>query len=93
MQAPIAGAPKPTWRDICHDRLAPLLGGFTAEVALKTVTLRVLKRPPEQVRVEELPPVFEALRPILITLAGAVHANVMLDQIRADLASGGFAGV
>lgn len=84
-------APVPTWPEIFQSRLEPLLGGFTAQVAVKTVTLRLLKRLPEEVRRDELPAVLDGLRPILITLAGPVHAKVMLDQLHAELASGALA--
>lgn len=73
------------WRDIVQRHLEPLLGAFTAQVAVKTATLRVHKRPPEQVTLEELPAVLEALKPILTTFVGALHTNVMLEHIKTDL--------
>ncbi|NBD07588.1 MULTISPECIES: hypothetical protein [Corallococcus] len=61
--------------------LEPLLGGFTAKMAIHTAALRALKRPPEQVVVQELPQLLEGLKPMLNTFIGALHTKVILTEI------------
>ncbi|WP_426749620.1 hypothetical protein [Myxococcus sp. Y35] len=65
--------------------LEPLLGAFTAKMAIQTASLRTLKRPPEQLGREDLPKLLEGLKPMLNTFIGALHAKVILGEISASL--------
>ncbi|WP_233278252.1 hypothetical protein [Myxococcus stipitatus] len=73
------------WHDILVRHLEPLLGGFTAKMAIHTAALRALKRPPEQVTPQDLPQLLEGLKPMLNTFIGALHAKVILAEITTSL--------
>ncbi len=66
-------------------RLSPLLGPFTAKMALKTLAGSRLGRRPEELTRKELPALFEALRPVLNTLVGAAKSSTVIDQLRKEL--------
>ncbi|MBJ6765868.1 hypothetical protein DRW03_02960 [Corallococcus sp. H22C18031201] len=65
--------------------LEPLLGGFTAKMAIHTAAVRALKRPPEQVAVQDLPQLLEGLKPMLNTFIGALHTKVILTEFTAAM--------
>lgn len=73
------------WHDILVRHLEPLLGGFTAKMAIHTAALRALKVPPEQVALQDLPQLLEGLKPMLNTFIGALHAKVILAEIATSL--------
>ncbi|WP_244237827.1 hypothetical protein, partial [Corallococcus llansteffanensis] len=68
------------WQDVLIRHLEPLLGGFTAKMAIQTASLRTLKRPPEQVGLQDLPQLLEGLKPMLNTFIGALHTKVILTE-------------
>ncbi len=78
----------PGWHDILVRHLEPLLGAFTAKMAIQTASLRTLKRPPEQVTLEDLPQLLEGLKPMLNTFIGALHTKVILTEVSTSLALG-----
>ena len=66
-------------------RLSPLLGPFTAKIALKTLANSRLGLQPEAITLRELPALLDALRPVLNTLVGAAKGSIVIDQIRKEL--------
>lgn len=68
------------------EELAPYLGPFNAKVAVKTFTGRAFDRlTPEELTLEHLPALLEALRPMLNTLAGRAAADAVLERIQREV--------
>ena len=65
--------------------LSPLLGDFSARMALRNAAQRTFKRPPEQLTRAEVPALLEGLKPTLITLLGSVQAGAVLAELKKDL--------
>lgn len=74
-------SPSPGWHDVLMHHLEPLLGDFTAKMAIHTAALRALKRPPEQVGVQDVPQVLEGLKPMLNVFIGAARTTNTLTEI------------
>ncbi|HEY8208054.1 MAG TPA: hypothetical protein VIG99_11275 [Myxococcaceae bacterium] len=70
---------------VVEQRLTPLLGPFTAKMALKTFATSKLGRSPEQICREDVPTLLDALRPMLNTLVGSARAGTVLDELRKEL--------
>lgn len=70
------------WQRDIERQLEPLLGSFTARMAVKTAALRALKKPPEELTSSEIPALLEGLRPMLNTLIGSVHTQVILKSLK-----------
>jgi hypothetical protein len=70
---------------VVEQRLTPLLGPFTARMALKTFAASKLGRQPEEISRADLPPLLDALRPMLNTLVGSMRAGQVLDELRKEL--------
>ena len=70
-----------------EQRLTPLLGPFTARMALKTFATSKLGRAPEQLSQKDVPALLDALRPMLNTLVGSARAGAVLDELRKELAA------
>jgi NAD(P)H-dependent FMN reductase len=62
--------------------LEPLLGDFTAQMAVKTAAMRALKRAPEALGPADLPALLEALQPMLHTFLGKERAQAVLSQLQ-----------
>lgn len=67
-------------------RLSPLLGPFTAKMAIKTFAASKLGLQPEQLTRTHVPALLDALRPMLNTLAGASKAQAVVETLRKELA-------
>ncbi len=80
----MATQPGPVHQHI-QQRLSPLLGPFTARMALKTFAVGKLGRQPEELSPPDLPALFDALRPMLNTLVGSGKAAAVLDELRQEL--------
>jgi hypothetical protein len=82
VQTPSTSPPtSPGWHDVLMHHLEPLLGDFTAKMAIHTAALRTLKRPPEQVGAQDVPQVLEGLKPMLNVFIGAVRTTSTLKEI------------
>lgn len=66
-------------------RLAPMLGPFTARMAVRTFAVQKLGREPEQLVGADVLALLEALRPMLRTLMGAAHAELVLEDLRDEV--------
>ena len=88
MPAPTPGAASPAWLDGVERQLGPLLGDFTAKMALQTAAMRACKRPPEQLTRADAPALLEGLRPMLNTFLGVARAKVVLDSLSSSLSVG-----
>lgn len=66
--------------------LAAYLGPHTARNAVRTFAERALGRAPEALVPADVPPLLDALRPMLRTLLGSVQGEAVVEQIRRDLA-------
>jgi hypothetical protein len=86
----VMGSPPPpttaTIADRIADRLAIYLGPHTGRVAVKTFAQKALGRGPETLELGDLPKLETALRPMLRTLVGAARAELVLAEIRRELA-------
>jgi hypothetical protein len=74
------------YSQVVEQRLTPLLGPFTAKMALKTFSTSKLGRPPEQINREDVPALLDALRPMLNTLVGSARASAVLEDLRREVA-------
>ncbi|HVE83022.1 MAG TPA: hypothetical protein VND93_09260 [Myxococcales bacterium] len=74
-----------TYGQVVEQRLTPLLGPFTARMALKTFSASKLGRTPEQISRQDVPPLLDALRPMLNTLVGSARAGAVLEELRKEL--------
>ena len=68
-------------------RLAEYLGPHTARSAVKTFAQGALHCAPEMVRLEDVPRLLEALRPMLRTLLGHAISDDILESLARELAS------
>ena len=75
-----------TYSQVVEQRLTPLLGPFTARMALKTFAASRLGRSPEQIALKDVPALLDALRPMLNTLVGSTRASSVLGELRKELA-------
>jgi len=75
-----------TYSQVVEQRLTPLLGPFTARMALKTFAASRLGRSPEQISLKDVPALLDALRPMLNTLVGSTRASSVLGELRKELA-------
>jgi hypothetical protein len=67
-------------------RLAEYLGPHTARSAVKTFAQSALHRAPEELRLEDMPRLLDALRPMLRTLVGHAISDDILDALAQELA-------
>jgi hypothetical protein len=79
-------APGKTVADVIADRLAVYLGPHTGRVAVKTFAQKALGRGPETLTQADVPALEQALRPMLRTLVGGARAELVLAEIRRDVA-------
>ncbi|WP_233587873.1 hypothetical protein [Corallococcus sp. CA049B] len=79
--SPSSPSASPGWHDVLMHHLEPLLGDFTAKMAIHTAALRVLKRPPEQVSLQDVPLVLEGLKPMLNVFIGAARTTNTLTEL------------
>lgn len=63
------------------DHLTAWLGKHNSKNAVKMFSMRTLKRPPEDLTIEDLPNLIDALRPMLRTLIGDESTGVVLDIV------------
>jgi hypothetical protein len=75
-----------TYSQVVEQRLTPLLGPFTARMALKTFAASKLGRAPEQISQADVPALLDALRPMLNTLVGSARAGAVVDALKKELA-------
>lgn len=75
------------YSQVVEQRLTPLLGPFTARMALKTFATARLGRPPELIAREDVPALLDALRPMLNTLVGSIQASAVLEDLRREVAN------
>lgn len=80
------GSPPPAgrWHEGLERQLGPLLGDFTAKMALQTAALRSVKRPVETLTPADLPALIEGLKPMLNTFLGAARAKSVLEELTAS---------
>ena len=74
-----------TWQANLERQLGPLLGDFTAKMAVQTASQRACKRPPEQLTRADIPALLEGLRPMLNTFLGVARAKAVLEQLAISL--------
>lgn len=74
------------YSQVVEQRLTPLLGPFTARMALKTFSTGRLGLAPEELSRTDVPALLDALRPMLNTLVGSTRAGAVLDELRKELA-------
>lgn len=67
-------------------RLAEYLGPHTARSAVKTFAQSALRRTPEELRLEDMPRLLDALRPMLRTLVGHAISDDILGSLAQELA-------
>ncbi|WP_394839800.1 hypothetical protein LVJ94_23215 [Pendulispora rubella] len=67
------------------EKLSAYLGPNTSRVAVKTFTIKALGRGPETLKLEDVPQLQAALRPMLRTFVGRAYAEVLLGQIGKEL--------
>jgi hypothetical protein len=67
-------------------RLAEYLGPHTARSAVKTFAKNALCRAPEDVRLDDVPRLLEALRPMLRTLLGHAISDDILESLAREFA-------
>lgn len=72
--------------EIVAASLATCLGPNTARTAVRTFADRALARRPEDLTRADVPALLDALRPMLRTLIGQDPADLVLAEIRAQLA-------
>jgi hypothetical protein len=87
LATPQTGAGPNAWLVGIERQLGPLLGDFTAKMALQTAALRSLKKPPEQLTRADAPALLEGLRPMLNTFLGVARAKVVLESLTSSLAA------
>lgn len=75
-----------TYSQVVEQRLTPLLGPFTARMALKTFASSRLGRTPDQISRGDVPALLDALRPMLNTLVGSARASSVIDELKKELA-------
>ncbi len=68
-----------------ENRLATYLGKHNAKTAVKTFSMRVLKRGPETLTLGDVETLLEALKPMLRTLVGGKSAELLVAEIQRDL--------
>ena len=79
---PTAGAASPApWLAALERQLGPLLGDFTAKMALQTAAQRACKRPLDALTPEDGPALLEGLRPMLNTFLGVARAKAVLEAL------------
>lgn len=71
--------------EVVADLLAVHLGPNTARTAVRMSAERAVGRPPEQLRVDDVPRLAVALRPMLRTLLGESEAELLIVAIEAEL--------
>ncbi len=64
------------------DHLMTWLGKHNAKNAVKMFSMRVLNRPAEELSIEDLPDLINALRPMLRTLIGEESTEVVLEGVK-----------
>lgn len=72
--------------DVVRDQLTHYLGPYTSKNAVRMMAKQALSLEPEQVTIEQVPMLLEALGPTLRTLLGKVCAEQVLEEIRLTLA-------
>ena len=77
-------APAGRWHEGLERQLGPLLGDFTAKMALQTAALRSVKRPVDTLTAADLPALIEGLKPMLNTFLGAARAKAVLEELAAN---------
>jgi hypothetical protein len=78
--------PSPT-AQLIADRLAAYLGPHTARVAVKTFAMQALRRGPEELLPCDIPPLLDALRPMLRAFVGRERSEAILNEIRREVLS------
>ena len=82
----MAESPQPTEvAEKIAARIAVYVGTHTARVAVKTFALRKLGRGPESLKLEDIPALLAALRPMLRTLIGHSQCELVLKRIEREL--------
>lgn len=76
----------PSLADQIARSLAPYLGEFNAKIAVKTFARRAFDIAPEELTIEHLPGVLEALEPMLNTLAGRAATEAIRRRIQEEVA-------
>lgn len=77
---------KPSVAEQVALELTPYLGPFNAKVAVKTFAGRAFDDlTPEELTLEHLPGLLEALRPMLNTLAGRAATEAVLERIAREV--------
>lgn len=66
-------------------RLAPYIGGFNAQMWIKSVARRDLNVSPEELSPAQLAPLVDGLRPFLQALMGRATADDLLQQISREV--------
>jgi hypothetical protein len=66
-------------------QLAPYLGPFNAQVAVKTYAKSTFQIAPEDVAIEHVPLLIEALRPMLTTFAGRASTDLLMEKIKREV--------
>ncbi|MGA7615829.1 MAG: hypothetical protein WBX15_11695 [Thermoanaerobaculia bacterium] len=74
-----------TFAERLVEELAPYLGPFNSQVAVRTISRRVLNLAPDQLTETHLPALLSALEPMLKTMAGAPAAEKVLSHIRMEV--------
>ena len=78
-----------TLADVVIERLARLLGPYTARVAVQTFAKKHLGRGAETVSSGDLPILLDGLKPMLRTLVGGAAAEQWIESTRRDLGQAG----
>ena len=66
------------------DHLAVYLGAHTAKVAVKTFSQRTFGRAQETLTTQDLPKLFDALRPMMNTLIGRKQCEAVIEKLRLE---------
>ncbi len=64
------------------EQLSPYLGPLNAKVAVKTFSQRNLQLAADQLTLDHVPALLEALKPMLYTFVGRASTDALLEQIR-----------
>ena len=71
--------------EVVRTHMARYVGPFTSRNAVKMMAKQTFGVEPEQITREQIPPLLDALGPILRTLLGKSGADATFAEIRADL--------
>jgi hypothetical protein len=71
--------------EVVFHHLVPYLGPHTTRTALKTFCAKAVGKSPEALTLADMPPLLNALRPMMRTLIGVKECELVLAQVNQEL--------